>query len=105
MHHPDADLETHRSRYSFYYERASPLELGAMDALCSLHICVTLAVHGNRNLLHPEVLAALEKTTDVVEAQFMEVCGVIRTGPAFAALTDGQRAAMESGCLTVPFLE
>ena len=99
------ELVSHRAKYAFYYERATPLEAGAMEALCFLNICVTLAVHGRRNALPPQVLAALEKTTNVVEAQFMEVAGIIRAGPTIALLAPNQRSAMEAGCLTIQFLE
>ena len=99
------ELVSHRETYAFYYERAQSLEAGAMDALCYLNTCLTLAVHGQRNFLPPEVLAALEKTTNVLESQFMEVVGIIRSGPTFRLLSVNQRAAMEAACLTVQFLE
>jgi hypothetical protein len=101
----DFELISHRAKYAFYYERATALEVGAMEALCFLNICVTLAVHGRRNQLPPEVLAALEKTTNVLESQLMEVVGIIRAGPTLALLTESQWAAMEAGCLTIQFLE
>ena len=101
----DFELVSHRETYAFYYEQARSLEAGAMDALCYLNTCLTLAVHGGRNYLSAEVLAALEKTTNVLESQFMEMAGIIRAGPTFGSLSETQRAAMEAGCLRIEFAE
>lgn len=101
--HSDPDISAHRAAYSFYYERADESETTAMNALCFLNISLTLAVHGNRNHLPTEVLEVLNKTTNVVELQFMEVANFIRSGNAFQSLTSNEQSAMETGCLRIHF--
>lgn len=76
-----------------------------MDAAFHLKICLTIAVNGPRKDLPAKVLTGLERTTNILEAQFMEMVGVIRAGPALGLLTENQRAAIEKGCFSIQFLE
>lgn len=101
----DALLEEHKRKYSFYYHRAEKFESTAMNAICWLNECITLAVHSNRKHLPAVVLKVLEKTTVTAEAQFVEVSSIIRKGYTYRSLTDEQREAMEKGCLRIEFAE
>jgi hypothetical protein len=101
----DPDLAAHRAKFSFYYERALPLETTAMNALCFIHILLTLAIQGRREYLSAEVVAALNKLTDILEGEFMELTGIIRAGPAYRLLAESQREEMEAGCLSIEFKE
>lgn len=77
----------------------------AMDALYFVSRSLTLAV--NTQVTHcPSQLAdVLNRLTDVLELQFMDLVRVVYLNPTYGELTDAEREAVTAGCLSIQFEE
>ena len=101
----DPDLLRHRCLFSFYYDRADFNEVLAMDALYFVRRSLSLAVNTRVGNFPPELAELLNKMTDVLELQFMDLARAVYLNPAYEALTDAQREAVKAECLSIRFDE
>lgn len=99
----DSDLLRHRQSFSFYYDRAVFNEVLAMDALYFVRRSLNLAVNTKTTGFPAELVVLMNKMTDVLELQFMDLAQAVYLNPTYDLLNDEQRERIKAECFSIEF--